>query len=71
MLGDTLTVPAGVVHAVRNAGRGNASESATYVAGKASRSSRWPSERQLCLYDHPLLAPARQRGGLSSSRRAP
>jgi quercetin dioxygenase-like cupin family protein len=29
--GDALTVPAGAVHAVRNAGRGNASELATYI----------------------------------------
>ena len=31
---DALTVPAGVVHAVRNAGSGNASELATYVVEK-------------------------------------
>jgi quercetin dioxygenase-like cupin family protein len=29
--GDALTVPAGVVHAVRNVGNGNAAELATYV----------------------------------------
>lgn len=29
--GEALTVPAGVVHAVRNAGGGNAAELATYV----------------------------------------
>ena len=29
--GDALTVPAGVVHAVRNVGSGNAAELATYV----------------------------------------
>ena len=32
--GDALTVPAGVVHAVRNAGSGNAAELATYVVEK-------------------------------------
>jgi quercetin dioxygenase-like cupin family protein len=32
--GDALTVPAGVVHAVRNAGNGNAAELATYVVEK-------------------------------------
>jgi quercetin dioxygenase-like cupin family protein len=32
--GDALTVPAGVVHAVRNAGSGNASGLATYVVEK-------------------------------------
>jgi quercetin dioxygenase-like cupin family protein len=32
--GEALTVPAGVVHAVRNAGRGNAAELATYVVEK-------------------------------------
>src|SRR5215472_13816158 len=32
--GDALTVPAGVVHAVRNAGGGNAAELATYVVEK-------------------------------------
>jgi quercetin dioxygenase-like cupin family protein len=32
--GDALTVPAGAVHAVRNAGRGNAAELATYVVEK-------------------------------------
>jgi quercetin dioxygenase-like cupin family protein len=32
--GDALTVPAGVVHAVRNVGDGNASELATYVVEK-------------------------------------
>ena len=32
--GDTLTVPAGVVHAVRNVGSGNAAELATYVVEK-------------------------------------
>jgi quercetin dioxygenase-like cupin family protein len=32
--GDALTVPAGVVHAVRNVGGGNASELATYVVEK-------------------------------------
>jgi quercetin dioxygenase-like cupin family protein len=29
--GDALTVPAGAVHAVRNVGRGNAAELATYI----------------------------------------
>ena len=33
--GDALTVPAGVVHAVRNVGSGNAAELATYVVEKA------------------------------------
>ena len=32
--GEALTVPAGVVHAVRNAGNGNAAELATYVVEK-------------------------------------
>jgi quercetin dioxygenase-like cupin family protein len=32
--GDALTVPAGVVHAVRNVGNGNAAELATYVVEK-------------------------------------
>ena len=32
--GDALTVPAGAVHAVRNAGNGNAAELATYVVEK-------------------------------------
>jgi len=32
--GEALTVPAGVVHAVRNAGGGNAAELATYVVEK-------------------------------------
>ena len=32
--GDALTVPAGVVHAVRNAGSGSAAELATYVVEK-------------------------------------
>ena len=32
--GEALTVPAGVVHAVRNAGSGNAAELATYVVEK-------------------------------------
>jgi quercetin dioxygenase-like cupin family protein len=32
--GDALTVPAGVVHAVRNVGSGNAAELATYVVDK-------------------------------------
>jgi quercetin dioxygenase-like cupin family protein len=32
--GDALTVPAGVIHAVRNAGSGNAAELATYVVKK-------------------------------------
>ena len=32
--GDALTVPAGVIHAVRNLGSGNAAELATYVVEK-------------------------------------
>jgi quercetin dioxygenase-like cupin family protein len=32
--GDALTVPAGVVHGVRNVGSGNAAELATYVVEK-------------------------------------
>jgi quercetin dioxygenase-like cupin family protein len=32
--GDALTVPAGVIHAVRNVGSGNAAEFATYVVEK-------------------------------------
>jgi quercetin dioxygenase-like cupin family protein len=32
--GDALTVAAGVIHAVRNVGSGNAAELATYVAEK-------------------------------------
>jgi quercetin dioxygenase-like cupin family protein len=32
--GDALTVPAGVIHAVRNVGSGNAAELATYVVEK-------------------------------------
>jgi quercetin dioxygenase-like cupin family protein len=32
--GEALTVPAGAVHAVRNAGNGNAAELATYVVEK-------------------------------------
>jgi quercetin dioxygenase-like cupin family protein len=32
--GEALTVPAGVVHAVRNVGNGNAAELATYVVEK-------------------------------------
>ena len=32
--GDALTVPAGVVHAVKNVGSGNAAELATYVVEK-------------------------------------
>jgi quercetin dioxygenase-like cupin family protein len=32
--GDALTVPAGVVHSVRNTGAGNAAELATYVVEK-------------------------------------
>ena len=40
---DALTVPAGVVHAVRNVGSGNAAELATYVVEKGK----------------PLVAPAR------------
>jgi quercetin dioxygenase-like cupin family protein len=32
--GDALTVPAGVVHAVRNVGSGNAAELATYIVEK-------------------------------------
>jgi quercetin dioxygenase-like cupin family protein len=34
--GDALTVPAGVIPAVRNAGRGNAAELATYVVEKGT-----------------------------------
>jgi quercetin dioxygenase-like cupin family protein len=41
--GQALTVPAGVVHAVRNVGQDNASELATYVVEKGK----------------PLLAPAK------------
>jgi quercetin dioxygenase-like cupin family protein len=33
-VGDALTVPAGVIHAVRNVGSGNAAELATYVVEK-------------------------------------
>ncbi len=33
-VGDVLTVPAGAIHAVRNVGRGNAAELATYVVEK-------------------------------------
>jgi quercetin dioxygenase-like cupin family protein len=36
--GEALTVPAGVVHAVRNVGSGNAAELATYVVERGSRS---------------------------------
>jgi quercetin dioxygenase-like cupin family protein len=43
--GEALTVPAGAIHAVRNVGSGSAAELATSVVEKASRSSRWPSER--------------------------
>jgi quercetin dioxygenase-like cupin family protein len=32
--GDALTVPAGVIHAVRNVGSSNAAELATYVVEK-------------------------------------
>jgi quercetin dioxygenase-like cupin family protein len=32
--GEVLTVPAGVVHAVRNVGSGNAAEVTTYVVEK-------------------------------------
>ena len=32
--GDALTVPAGIIHAVRNVGSGNAAELATYVVEK-------------------------------------
>ena len=32
----TLTVPAGVIHAVRNVGSGNAAELATYVVEKGN-----------------------------------
>jgi len=34
LAGEALTVPAGVVHAVRNVGSGNAAELATYVVEK-------------------------------------
>jgi Cupin len=37
--GDALAVPAGVIHAVRNVGSGNAAKLATYVVEKESRSS--------------------------------
>ena len=43
--GDALTVPAGVIHAVRNVGSGNAAELARTSSRKGSRCSRWPSER--------------------------
>src|ERR1700758_1061286 len=41
--GEALTVPAGVVHAVRNAGTGNAAEPATYVVeeGKPFLTLAW------------------------------
>jgi quercetin dioxygenase-like cupin family protein len=41
--GEALTVPAGVIHAMRNAGTGT--ELPTYVVEKASCSSPWPSKR--------------------------
>jgi quercetin dioxygenase-like cupin family protein len=46
--GDTLTIPAGAIHAVRNVGSGNAAELATYVVEKkaaphAGRVSASPS----------------------------
>jgi quercetin dioxygenase-like cupin family protein len=43
--GEALTVPAGVIHAVRNVGSGNAAELATYVVEKGK----------------PLLTPAEER----------
>jgi hypothetical protein len=54
--GDVLFVPAGAVHAVRNVGGGNATELATYVVEKASRSSPWSSEGQPCGDGYPFLA---------------
>jgi mannose-6-phosphate isomerase-like protein (cupin superfamily) len=33
-MSDTLTVPAGAVHSVRNVGSGNATELATYIVEK-------------------------------------
>jgi quercetin dioxygenase-like cupin family protein len=37
--GDALTVPAGIIHAVRNVGSGNAAELATYVVEDEQRRS--------------------------------
>ena len=42
--GEALTVPAGVVHAVRNVGNANGAELATYVVEKESRCSRLPGD---------------------------
>ena len=46
--GEALTVPAGVVHAVRNVGSANAPSSPPMSSRKASRSSRWSSDRLQC-----------------------
>lgn len=44
--GEALMVPPETIHAVRNVGSGNASELATYVVEKGSRSSCWSTERR-------------------------
>lgn len=46
--GDALTVPAGVVHAVRTSAAPTPPSSPPMSSRKASRSSRWPSERLQC-----------------------
>jgi len=42
--GDVLFFPAGTIHAAKNVGSSTASELATYVVEKASRSSHWCSD---------------------------
>jgi quercetin dioxygenase-like cupin family protein len=59
--GDTLTVPVGAIHAVRNVGNGNAAELATYVVEKGKPLLMWPSERLSRLQGHPLPAPPGRR----------
>jgi quercetin dioxygenase-like cupin family protein len=56
--GDALTVPAGVIHAVRNAGSGNAAELATYVVEKGKPLLTLAESDQPRRYGHPLLAPS-------------
>ncbi len=43
--GDFLFIPAGAIHAVRNVGRGDGAELATYVVEKGNRSSHRSSKR--------------------------
>jgi quercetin dioxygenase-like cupin family protein len=69
--GEALTVPAGVVHAVRNAGSGNAAELATYVVEKrkaaphGGRVSASPAGTAI------PDSPTRQQGKAARRRRTP